>query len=262
VYKTRPFWALYRLLRLTAMEVMGEVSFRTPDGTPYVSPARNFSSLVVYLQNHRDGKIAAFMRRRLKPGAVFVDVGANIGVYTVPASRLVGHGGSVIAIEAHPKICGYLQRNVAMNRLHNVSVVNVAVGDRPGTLTMQYDEANPGKTRVSSDGIRVTLTTIDALLEARGIEQIDYLKVDVEGYEYKALKGAVATIKRSPGIVVQVEHIARLAQHYGDSIDDVADLLRALGLRPHVATSGGAKAVEGRLPEHVDVLWTREGLQK
>src|SRR5687768_16812388 len=65
VYKARPFWALYRLLRLTAMEVMGEVSFRTPDGTYYVSPARNFSSLVVYLRNHRDTKIAAFIRRRI-----------------------------------------------------------------------------------------------------------------------------------------------------------------------------------------------------
>lgn len=76
------------------------------------------------------------MAERLKPGDVFVDVGANIGYFSLLASKLVGPGGRVVAIEASPEVFDLLRRNLELNKAHNVRAVNVAISDREGSLQL------------------------------------------------------------------------------------------------------------------------------
>jgi FkbM family methyltransferase len=77
----------------------------------------------------------------LRPGAVFVDVGANIGCYTLPAADIVGSAGRVIAIEASPRVLPYLDQNLAMNDARNVEIVRRAVGEREGTTVFHEHRA-------------------------------------------------------------------------------------------------------------------------
>ncbi|MGC4085037.1 MAG: FkbM family methyltransferase [Vicinamibacterales bacterium] len=86
---------------------------------------------------------ARFFDRYLKPGDVVVDVGANVGLYSVVCATCVGDTGTVIALEPSPRIANFLRGNVAVNRLSNVRVLNVAVGDADGEDL--HLESEPGR---------------------------------------------------------------------------------------------------------------------
>ena len=87
----------------------------------------------------------AFIRRFLRAGDVVVDCGANIGLLSLPAARIVGEGGIVYAIEAHPRIFEYLSGNTKLNNLNNVKLFNVALAEKEGTVKFsddRWDELN------------------------------------------------------------------------------------------------------------------------
>ena len=128
----------------------------------------------------------ALIMRELQPGGVFVDVGANIGVFTIPAARRVGSEGRVVAAEASSEIFAYLTRNVEANGVSQVIAVNSAICDFAGTVPF-YSAPNH-KFGMGSLGaqfnavpIDVPAATLDEVLEGIGIERVDLLRVDVEG---------------------------------------------------------------------------------
>lgn len=260
-YAEAPLAALGRALRFTLAELGGgEITVRTPDGLVLATMPNNFSSFAMAVAGARDPLIWAFIRRRLGPGAVFVDAGANVGSYTLPAARLVGPAGRVVAFEAHPVTFGFLARNVAANGLANVTALNLDLGEAPGRIAMAFSPANPGETHVATAAetrtTEVEMVPLDAALEGQGVGAVDYLKIDVEGFELPVLRGAARTIAASPGIVIQTELQPRHAGRYGHRIEDIAGLLAGLGLAPHGAGAGGEIVrLEGAL--RGDVLWLR-----
>lgn len=263
-YATAPAGAAWKLALWTLRELRGgEIAFATPDGTRFVSMPNNFSSLAVCIDDYRDAEIQRFQRRHLRPGAIFVDVGANIGTYAVRAAQLVGPAGRVIAIEAHPLTFALLQRNLALNGLAQAEAVQVAIGAAEGSIGIVYETRNPGETHVGASRPgeqQVRLSPLDQILAESGISGgVAYLKIDVEGFEYAALEGARQTIAASPAIVVQTELVARHARRYGHAIRDVMALARSLGLRPHrVAPDGALDPIPDDVLEcRGDVLWTR-----
>jgi FkbM family methyltransferase len=249
-------WTLKQLLHR-------EIDFRTPDGTRFVSMPNNFSSFIVYIANDRDPGIQAFIRRNVRRGGTFVDVGANIGTYTVRAGQLVGAEGRVVAIEAHPFIFGFLKRNVIINGLSNTVVVHAAVGAQAGVVTMSYRDNNPGETHVSVDaalrGEQVSVQSLDQLLAKLGVVTVDYLKIDVEGFELPVLKGARETIAGSRNLIVQTEMYERHTARYGHSAESVAGLLFQYGLLPQRVTDDGLvrRLSRADLALGGDVLWWR-----
>jgi FkbM family methyltransferase len=263
IYARAPLASIARLIRWMVMNfIHSEISFTTRDGLRFVSAPHNFTSFVLYLVGRRDPEIDQFIQHRIGAGAVFVDAGANIGGYTIPVSDQVGSAGRVIAFEAHPVTYAHLARNIVLNRLGNVVALNNALGSKPGWVEIEYDESNPGETHVAADakptGTLVELVTLDDTVTRLGITRVDYLKIDVEGYELQVLQGARGIIDRSPGIIVQTELIERHSRRYGTTVADAAAFLRELGLTAHtIHPNGNAQiVVDGTvLPD--DAIWFR-----
>jgi FkbM family methyltransferase len=226
----------------------------------------NFSSFAMCVAGARDPHLWRFIAGRLRPGSTVVDAGANIGTYTIPAARRVAPAGRVVAFEAHPGIMRFLARNIAANALTNVIARNMALGAAPGVIDMVFSAHNPGETHVagpdeSTDGrVRVEMTTLDEALAGIGIDAVDYLKIDVEGFELQVLEGARRTIAANPDIVVQTEIETAHADRYGQGRGEMAALLQGLGLTPHEVDRQGRATRLGVSVEQLrygDLLWFR-----
>jgi FkbM family methyltransferase len=137
-------------------------------------------------------------RQLIKPGAVVVEAGANIGAHTLVLAQLAGEKGQVHAIEPQRILFQTLCANMALNSLTNVFCHQAAAGQAPGTLVvppMDYQQANNfGGLSLGSyrEGERVPVITIDSLHLAR----CDFLKIDVEGMELEVIRGARETINK------------------------------------------------------------------
>ena len=149
--------------------------------------------------------ISKEIERRLKPGGTFVDIGANIGYYSLLASKAVGERGKVIAIEASPSIFELFNDNMSINRVTNVRSVNLAVSDKNDVLTV-YDggKGNRGATstiatwRDGKASAQVKATTLNQILSPEEIRQVSLIKIDVEGAELPILRQLLDTIDEYP----------------------------------------------------------------
>lgn len=123
-------------------------------------------------------------------GSVVFDVGANVGFYTLLAAVLAGRSGKVVAFEPVASNLNYLRRHLALNNISNVTVIEAAVSDRPGTAPFVLGP-NASMGHFSSDGaIRVKTVCLDELVSTGGLPVPGYLKIDVEGAEMLVLLGA------------------------------------------------------------------------
>jgi FkbM family methyltransferase len=137
--------------------------------------------------------LTAWISDRLKPGDLFVDIGANIGYFSLLASRIVGKSGRVVAIEPSLPTFGLLQRNLSLNRARNVRAVNVAVSDREEEMDLFLHPANDsGRATMAKEwadgqgyhrGSRVRALPLNRVLENSEIRAARLIKIDVEGYE-------------------------------------------------------------------------------
>jgi FkbM family methyltransferase len=132
--------------------------------------------------------------RHCKAGMVVLDIGANVGFYTLLASHLVGPTGQVVAFEPVPRNLHYLREHVRINALSNTRVYPVAVGETAGEIT--FDDSTGSATgRISAQGrLKVPLVTVDDLVGKGEVPPPDLMKIDVEGAEAMVLKGAARTI--------------------------------------------------------------------
>ena len=137
-----------------------------------------------------------FVLHFLRKEDLFIDIGANVGSYTVLAG---GHiGANVISIEPVPKTFEHLQRNIAINQMdNNVRAYNIALGSEKGQLsfTTSLDTMNHVATATDTDTIQVPVDSLDTIMENE--EDPVLLKIDVEGFETHVLSGASSTLARN-----------------------------------------------------------------
>jgi FkbM family methyltransferase len=159
-----------------------------------------------------------------------LDIGANIGYYTLLLSRLVGNDGLVVAVEPHPVNFHLLQLNLRINRVSNVRLVSAAISDKDGrTFLFEAEGSNwhsllPTE-RTSQKAIEVPTLTIDTL--AHQVERpIDLLRMDIEGGELSALKGGEKTLRcYRPALVMEI-HPPYLPP---DAVPQLLSWLQSLG---------------------------------
>lgn len=145
--------------------------------------------------------------KEIKTGQTVVDVGANIGYYTLLAARLVGPEGKVYAFEPDPTNFALLQKNVEANGYQNVVLVNKALSNKNGKTKLFINPANRGDHRVydSGDGREsreIEMVTLDSHL---GKKKVNFIKMDIQGAEPLALEGMKKTIKASKGLKLITE---------------------------------------------------------
>lgn len=179
-----------------------------------------------------EGTETAVMRGLLRVGDTFVDVGANIGYYTVIGSKAVGGTGRVIAFEPDPVSFALLRRNVEANDCRNVTLVEKALSNEPGILELFIDDSNKGAHRIFDRGDERESVAVEALRLDDFLDDhtggIDLIKVDTEGAEGLILQGMRETLRRHSEVNVLLEFAPMLLEDSGISARDVLDQIDAL----------------------------------
>jgi FkbM family methyltransferase len=179
-------------------------------------------------------------RRVVKPGHVVYDLGANVGFYSLLASVLVGDRGTVISFEPLPANLTLLRRHLQMNRIRNCTVLEAAASDTDGRA--RFDPSpQPDTAHLSEYGqVSVRTVRLDTLVDSREILPPNVMKIDIEGAELQALRGAAQTIEaHHPAILLAthdptvhqaclqflLDHRYRLESLTVDPVDSTAELL-------------------------------------
>jgi FkbM family methyltransferase len=205
----------------------------TRSGTRFAVDTQDLIQRYVYLFGVWEPHMTSWLRRRLKPGDGFIDVGANVGVFSVLASRLVGDRGRVVAIEASPVFHRRLLQQRALNGGRNIRAVNAAVSDGHKTLTFVLASShNMGANSiVPYDGPAESSFETDAhplpeLLDPAEIESARVIKIDVEGAEGAVVRGLAPLLDRlRPDAEITIEVTPDRMAQLGDS---VGELLRTM----------------------------------
>jgi FkbM family methyltransferase len=155
------------------------------------------NSLATYGE-YSEGEVVVF-KKCLRPGHIAIDVGANIGAFTVPMAKLVGPAGHVYAFEASKVNFELLQKNVLKNCNNQVTMLSLAASDRYGTLKVSKQDALHAYCRpdINEGDFEVPCTTIDSL----NLDECHFIKIDVDSHEAEVLRGAEETIKRCRPII-------------------------------------------------------------
>ena len=229
--------------------------------------------------------ITEHVRHSLKPGDVFVDVGANLGYYSLLASDLVGAEGRVVAIEASPKTFGLLQENLRLNRSTNVRCINQAVSNCEGEVVLfEAPSHNLGVATIvaswaremgCSESGRVPAMPLSKMLTGDEIAGARIIKIDVEGAEWQVLDGLFAILDQCRAdveIIMEVtpEEIAG----QGGSADELLARFQAFGFNPYVVhtdyslqsyvkttKSAPPRRLREPLSKQVDIVFSRAGVE-
>lgn len=232
-YKGRGGFVYHPLVRNQLQALPQPTRARLYDGqTIYLNP-RDYIDAMVYLYGDFDPAISWCLRRLLRAGDVYVDVGANIGTETVPAAKLVGPTGVVHAFEPNAEVLGLLERSLQANGLTNVQAHLRAVSDFDGEIGLSVPESSSGLATASKEvppgGLTVEAVRLDGFEPLR-TRTIRLLKIDVEGHEYPVLKGAERLLAEG-----RVEHVLiEIWPDEGVTFDevDVVRFLRSFGYVP------------------------------
>jgi FkbM family methyltransferase len=164
-----------------------------------------------------EAPLSAALTRELRPGQTFYDVGANVGFFSLLASKITGPTGKVIAFEPHPETIRQLRAQFEVNSLANTQVVEAAVSDRVGSTTLidgfacmvKMSDLEP--TLGEPNTITAATTTLDDVAGDVGFP--DVVKMDIEGAEILALRGAATVLNRKPTLLVEV-HSEQLSREF------------------------------------------------
>ena len=178
--------------------------------------------------------------RILKTDSVIFDVGANFGYYSIVLATHLNRRCRAYSFEPHPETYSRLAKNIILNELTEVvTPCNIGFSDVSGTASMVESDEHSGVARVSHElasGPDIRLSTIDEFCAENKIEKIDFMKIDVEGYEEKALLGGSEIIRKTRPLIL-LELCPENLRRIGSKPEFVFDLLHDLGYEDFLVAS-------------------------
>ena len=160
--------------------------------------------------------------KNLKPGKIFLDIGAQVGYLSLVASKFVGESGKVYAFEPYIENFNALKQNISQNRIFNIFPLNIALSEESGAVFLEL-KADTTRTAITNGvtGLKINSNTLDNLIAEENLPAPDFVKIDVEGAEMKVLSGMLQTIDNSrPNILVEIH---RLGKPFNDFVRTLSD---------------------------------------
>lgn len=194
----------------------------------------------------------------IKDGMNFIDVGANIGLYTALALRQMPRSGLILAVEPAEENFRYLEKNINENSISSSKVKiiaeRVALSDQKGEALLHKNPGNKGDNRLYQDALlqeseSVQVITLDELCDHHGITKIDFMKMDVQGMEKRVLDGAKSILQKSKSCIILMEFWASGIERAGDSPASIFELLENLGF--HIYEPVGGKLLPIKAEEAI-----------
>ncbi len=197
----------------------------------------------VYKERIESGPVSS-LRRWIRPNTLVIDVGANIGYFTLRFAAWVGPGGKVLAIEPELRNFQWLQRQIARSRYgRRVEAIQAAAAEVDGAAFLQLDPLHPGNHRLGTQGVPVATVQLDSLLAARSWPDVSFIKIDVQGAEARVLRGARATLQRCrPALLVEVDD--RALEQFGSSAGALLKFCTDQGYQLQTFTRSGISAAQ------------------
>jgi FkbM family methyltransferase len=233
VYRASPLYprcgrVLAKLLGIVTRNTSKTV-IRQIDGVTFELDMREVIDASLFYSGTFEAEAEKTITAALRPGMTAVDIGANFGYHTFRMARAVGNDGKVIAIEPTGWAFGKLQRNISLNSFDNIWPLKVALGDfdhGPREFRFQSSYRLDG-TDLSTEEI-IPMYTLDSLISLNAVDRVDFVKMDVDGFEGKVIRGARETLARHhPILFFEITPSAMRAN--GDDPAEVVRTLTALG---------------------------------
>ena len=218
--------SLIRIDRWVKHRLAGQHATVTRNGLVWELDLDQLIDRHIYLEGEFEHGTASALAALARPGATVLDIGANIGAHCLPLARRVGPDGRVFAFEptewAHKK----LTRNLALNpELRNVRTERLALSDEDAnSATYAFQSQYAAEDASHAEKGTVGFARLDTYLERAGISRVDLIKLDVDGFETKILRGGAAMLKRDrPTMIIEVSDYWQ--KRAGDSFDALYALL-------------------------------------
>lgn len=173
----------------------------------------------------------------VKCGMVVLDIGANIGYYTVKMASIVGEQGKVLAFEPNSLMVEELKNNIELNNFKNIQIHEIALSNISGNLTFYnpsigkeaHGSLKQNKTFDFTDTKEVKAERLDMVLKNAGIDKVDFIKMDVEGAEYEVLLGAKELLSSDNKPIIIFESAENLCYAFEHKVFDVLKLVSDYG---------------------------------
>jgi len=215
---------------------------------------------------YHDAELARLIAHATSPGSTCIDVGANIGAYTLVMAFSAGREGRVIALEPNPEVASALLENIALNSLSNVEVVRAAVADSDGETVLYSYEPDAPNRMVSSlrpsplAHRRVTVRAVSgrSLLETLNITSCDVIKIDAMGADLMVLRELSELIElHRPRLFV--EYRRRAWSRFGADFSEALRLFRSWDYTLYVVARGLTRPFTDRVPDACNLLCIPRG---
>lgn len=202
----------------------------------YLDPVSNFG-LRLLKEKHYEPEITDRILNKLQEGDVFVDLGANEGYYSILASKKVGRNGMVYCIEPQERLWGVILKNINKNNCYNIDILPYAVSEKREEVSITLSPTiNSGSSTIVNEKRRkfwkrqrLNCTTLDELFYLNDFLVIKLMKVDIEGYEFFALKGAVKLLEKKMIKNIVIEFHPLQLSELQQSAQQIYDFLNKYG---------------------------------